>query len=90
MNFKMTLYNNPDAFTPKWAKERAFLILNQVENVMEIACKGSFEDLYANVDQPLFYKSNHRLDFMSCVYKEIIKQCYLKLSELHNIKDRRN
>jgi len=80
---------NPDLFISKCAKERAELILNQIANIIEKSCKGSYEDLYASEDQPLYYKSNQRIDFMSSVYKEIIKQCTLELSKLENERDRR-
>jgi hypothetical protein len=79
---------NKDLFMPKLAKERTELILNEVAHVIEKYCKGSYEDMYAK-DQPVYYNSNQRIDFMINVYQEIIKRASSKLSELENERDRR-
>lgn len=75
-------YKNPDFFIDKWARERAEIILNDFEKLTVNHCKGSYEDLYAKDDQPLYYKSDQRIDFMIHIYQEIIKRANFKLTEL--------
>ena len=80
---------NKDPFMDVFGKERAELIVNEVEKLLMRYCKGSYEDLYAKDDQPLFYKSDQRLDFMMNLYQEIIKHASSKLEKLENERDRR-
>jgi hypothetical protein len=49
---------NPDLAISKFAEDRAELINNEIENIIFKALKGSYEDIYAKEDQPLYYKSN--------------------------------
>ncbi len=80
---------NKDPVIQIFAEERTQAILNEFVRLVEKYCKRSNEDLYAK-DQPLYYKSNQRLNFMLCVYKDLIKRCSLKLSELKNEVERRS
>jgi hypothetical protein len=80
---------NPDLFISKIVKERVELILNQFEKVIAKYCKGSYQDLYAKDDRPLFYKSDQRIDFMMNLYQEIIRHYASKLAELNSEVDRR-
>lgn len=73
----------------KFGKERAELIVNEFQKFIIKYCKGSYEDLYAKDDRPLFYKSDQRLDFIMNVYQEIIKHVSSKLTELENEMNRR-
>ena len=81
---------NKDPGMAKFGKERAELFVNEVEKSLIKYLKGSYEDLYAKDSQPLYYKSNQRIDFMINVYQEIIKRAYSKLSELQDERDRRS
>jgi hypothetical protein len=80
---------NKDTGMQKFAKERTELILNETTKLIEKYCKGSYQDTYTKDQQPLFYKSDQRIDFMINLYYEIIKQFSSKLSELENERDRR-
>jgi len=80
---------NKDPGMEKFGKERAELIVNEFEKFIAKYCKGSYEDLYCKDDQPLYYKSNQRIDFMMNVYQEIIKFVSSKLAELENERNRR-
>ena len=79
---------NKDPVIQKFAEERTQAILNEFVRLVEKYCKGSYEDLYAK-DQPLFYKSDQRLDFMINVYQEIIKHVSSMLTKLENERNRR-
>ncbi len=82
-------YKNPDFFTSKFAKDRVEPILRNFTDTIERVCKGSFEDIYGN-NEPLYSKSNKRLDFMRHIYMEIIKWAKEKLDEIEREVRRRN
>jgi hypothetical protein len=79
---------NKDRIIHKFAEERTQALLNEFVGLVEKYCKGSYEDLYA-IDQPLYYKSNQRLDFMMNVYQEVIKHSESKIAKLENERNRR-
>ena len=87
----MTYFNlkNKDYFTDKWAKQRSELIIAEIVKIINKQCKGSFEDLYSKDNDPVYQKSNHRIDFMLLVYKNLAKYCSSKLFELEDERDRR-
>ena len=80
---------NKDPVIEKFGRERGGIIVNEFEKLIVKYCKGSYEDLYAKDDQPLYYKSNQRIDFMIHLYQEIIKRASANLIELENERDRR-
>jgi hypothetical protein len=79
---------NKDLGIQKFARERTQAISNEFFGLVEKYCKVSYEDLYAK-DQPLYYKSDQRLDFMMNVYQEIIKHAASKLEKLEDERNRR-
>jgi hypothetical protein len=79
---------NKDLSMQKFAKERTEIIFNKFVKLIEECCEGSYENVYA-IDQPVYYKSDQRLDFMMNVYQEIIKHASSKLEKLENERDRR-
>ena len=79
---------NKDPGMHKFANERTQIIFNEFMKRVEKYCKGSYEN-GISTDQPLYRKSDQRLDFMMNVYQEITKHATSKLSELEKERDRR-
>jgi hypothetical protein len=77
-----------DPIIQKFAKERVEIIIKQLTKIVDDYCKGSYEDYFA-VDQPLYKKSNQRVDFMMNVYKEIIQYASCELVQLEDERDGR-
>lgn len=90
---KMTInywhLKNKDPGMQKFGKERAQLIVNEFEKLILKYCRGTYQDVYVKDYQPLFYKSDQRIDFMMNLYQEIIRHCASKLAELNSEADRR-
>jgi hypothetical protein len=80
---------NKDPGMAEFGRERAELIVNEVEKLITRYLKGSYEDLYAKDDQPLFNKSDQRIDFVINIYREIMKLVSSKLSKVENERNRR-
>jgi hypothetical protein len=80
---------NKDPGMEKFGKERAKIIVNELGKFIVKYCKGSYEDLYGKDDQPLYYKSDQRIDFIINVYQEIMKLVSSKLSEAEKERNRR-
>ena len=74
---------NPDPEMQKFAKERTQAIFNEFVGLVKKYTKGSYQHIYT-VDEELYSKSDQRIDFMSNLYREILKHCASKLSELEN------
>jgi hypothetical protein len=79
---------NKDRIIDKFAEERVEIIIKQLRKIVDDYCKGSYEDYFA-VDQPLYRKSDQRLDFMMDVHKQIIQYATSELYELENERDGR-
>jgi hypothetical protein len=79
---------NKDRVIHKFAEERVEIIIKQLRKIVDDYCKGSYEDYFA-VDQPLYRKSDQRLDFMMNVHKQIIQYATSELSKLENERNRR-
>jgi hypothetical protein len=79
---------NKDPGIQKFSKERVELIVKEFQKIVDEYCRGTYED-YLAVDQPLYKKSNQRVDFMMNVYRQIIDNATEKLSELENERDSR-
>ncbi len=80
---------NKDPGMQKFAKERTDLIFNEFAKIIDKYCEGSYENVYA-IDQPLYYKSDQRIDFMMNVYEEIKKYASSKFAELEDERNRRS
>jgi hypothetical protein len=80
---------NKDPGMQKFAKARIELIVREFHNLVEKYTKSSYQNI-RTLEEPLYYKSNKRLDFMMNIYKEIIQYAASKLSELENERDRRS
>ena len=93
MNSKMTVnywhLKKDDPGMPRLAKDRLQSIVKEFHNLVEKYTKSSYQNTHT-LDEPLYYKSNKRLDFMMNIYKEIIQYAASKLSELENERDRRS
>jgi len=72
----------------KFAKERIEIIFNKFVKLIEECCEGSYENVYA-IDQPVYYKSDQRLDFMMNIYREIIQYASCELVQLEDERDGR-
>jgi hypothetical protein len=79
---------NKDPGIQKFAKDRVESIMKSFEKLVEKYSNASYQDT-RTLDQPLWTKSDQRIDFMINVYYEMIKQCSSKLSELENERERR-
>jgi hypothetical protein len=79
---------NKDRIIQKFAEERVEIIIKQLRKIVDDYCKGSYEDYFA-VDQPLYRKSDQRLDFMINIHKQIIQYATSELSKLENERNRR-
>jgi hypothetical protein len=79
---------NKDRIIQKFAEQRVEIIIKQLRKIVDDYCKGSYEDYFA-VDQPLYRKSDQRLDFMMNVHKQIIQYATSELSKLESERNRR-
>ena len=79
---------NKDVIMKKFGQERAQVIIKEFTKILDEYCGGSFENDHA-IDQPLYYKSNKRIDFMMNVHQEIIKYSTSELGKLKNERNRR-
>jgi hypothetical protein len=83
---------NKDPGMQKFAKERTQAIFKTFVQSIDRYTNGSYQrmkKLDDKTEDPLWTKSDQRIDFMSNLYREIIKHATSKLQELENERDRR-
>ena len=79
---------NDDLSMQEFAKKRTESIFKGFLESVEKYSNASYQDTRI-LDQPLWTKSDQRIDFMLNLYREIIKHCSQKLSELEDERERR-
>jgi hypothetical protein len=72
-------YKNSDAFMPLWAKKRVERNVKIFEDIVERACRGSYQSI---LNQDQFSESDQRNEFMMYVFQEIMKWASSKLDEV--------
>jgi hypothetical protein len=79
---------NEDQGIQKFVQERTKSIFKSFDKLVEKYSNVSYQDT-RTLDQPLWTKSDQRIDFMLNLYTEIMKHFSLKLTELENERNRR-
>jgi phosphomevalonate kinase len=79
---------SPDLSMRDFAQERVKNIFKTFEKILESYTNSSYQNIHT-LDEPLYEKSDQRLDFMMNIHKQIIQYATTRLSELENERDRR-
>ena len=79
---------SPDLSMRDFAQERVKNIFKTFEKFLESYTNSSYQNI-RTVDEPLYEKSNQRIDFMMNVHKQIIQYATAELQKLENERDQR-
>jgi hypothetical protein len=79
---------SPDLSMRDFAQERVKNIFKTFQKIVENYTNSSYQNIHT-LDEPLYEKSDQRLDFMMNVHNQIIQYATAELEKLENERDRR-